>query len=174
MVECTDLFEETLNREVTEYLELTPIYDETTEGEDYEYIASAKLKFKCPVCENKWTTAHGTVKFVYYLYFKKRILFVQVYIYQQRCLPCNRMASFKTYDDEAVRLSYDFVDFIDRKYFGGENDEERPQRNSRAINNHKVLYCDACERGICVYLRRLRREQRRQTEEQKRETQDIS
>ncbi|CDW89966.1 UNKNOWN [Stylonychia lemnae] len=153
MVDWTEYFSTHLSRLFPGNLRLNPIFGETLREDPY-YRASSKLKFQCQECQNQWTTAQGTVKFVYHRQRRNNLLFIEVFIYQQKCKRCDSWAWLSTYIDEERRLSKMFFGFIkqllDRRF----RNKERPQRESSAVTNHLTELCAACTEGCCVHIPR--------------------
>ncbi|CDW88402.1 UNKNOWN [Stylonychia lemnae] len=156
MVDRSKDFATILRRDIKKYLKLYTIFDENKATDPY-LIIPTKLKFKCEKCKNSWTTAHGTVQFMYHLQTRTSMIFIQVLMYPQKCRRCQLTATLSVYDDEQMRVAEEFVESLEKELYPSSQSVYKAKRKHtekracRARNKHIKSLCMACKNGICVY-----------------------
>ena len=96
MTDFTDEFIEYVKAELFVRFRLRASKGDASKMKESTKAISTKLKFKCKKCGHKWTTAHGTVRFLYSL--KNHRIYFRVEVYSQLCIHCKEAAWLKLYE----------------------------------------------------------------------------
>ena len=115
---------------------------------------SAKAKFHCARCKNAWTSPFATVEVRFPR--RGRRPFVSKK-YQQQCAKCQKAWADPSWNNEdwvsliqsVIRVA--MTSYADRH---GDGDVLPPHESNKP---HKSHMCEACDHGVCLYVRRRRR-----------------
>ncbi|CAF2542315.1 unnamed protein product [Rotaria sp. Silwood2] len=122
---------------------------------------NAKIKYRCSICINEWTTARGRAIFQAEFPIIGKYNFLCVDLCTQQCRLCGEETQPSWYLNEATRVMKNICRILIEQFYPHRNftlpiyqtspseEEEVQQRTSQTHGHHHQHLCRACREGYC-------------------------